>query len=112
MKFLRDFESLIKKINRLKNNTKNKNLRKAFLSADYNTFKNREYIFANDKISFVLKNNEEILFLMIGDGPERKRIIKKADTLKLNNMKFEQSPYNEMAELYSIAYASIACLKI
>tara|TARA_A100001037_G_C15007489_1_gene570072 strand:- start:702 stop:1067 length:366 start_codon:yes stop_codon:yes gene_type:complete len=26
-------------------------------------------------------------------------------------MKFEQSPYNEMAELYSIAYASIACLK-
>ena len=60
MKFLRTFESLIKKINRLKNNTKNKNLRKAFLSADYNTFKNREYIFANDKISFVLKNNEEI----------------------------------------------------
>ena len=59
----------------------------------------------------LLKNNEEILFLMIGDGPERKRIIKKADTLKLNNMKFEQSPYNEMAELYSIAYASIACLK-
>jgi len=59
----------------------------------------------------LLKNNEEILFLMIGDGPERKRIIEKAQTLKLKNIKFEQSPYEEMAELYSIAYASIACLK-
>ena len=59
----------------------------------------------------LLKNNEEILFLMIGDGPERKRIIKKAATLKLKNIKFKQSPYIEMPELYSIAYASIACLK-
>ena len=59
----------------------------------------------------LLKNNEEILFLMVGDGPERKRIIKKAKDLKLKNIKFKQSPYSEMAELYSIAYASIACLK-
>ena len=59
----------------------------------------------------LLKNNKEILFLMIGDGPERKRIIKKAKDLNLTNIKFEQSPYNEMDELYSITYASIACLK-
>jgi glycosyltransferase involved in cell wall biosynthesis len=59
----------------------------------------------------LLKNNEEILFLMIGDGPERKRIIKKAKDLNLRNIKFKQSPYSEMAELYSITYASIACLK-
>ncbi|MBK50659.1 MAG: glycosyltransferase WbuB, partial [Chloroflexi bacterium] len=31
--------------------------------------------------------------------------------LKLTNIKFKQSPYSEMGELYSIAYASIACLK-
>ena len=48
---------------------------------------------------------------MIGDGPERKRIIKKAKDLNLRNIKFKQSPYSEMAELYSITYASIACLK-
>ena len=59
----------------------------------------------------LLKNNEEILFLMIGDGPERKRIIQKAKDLNLRNIKFAQSPYSEMAELYSITYASIACLK-
>lgn len=59
----------------------------------------------------ILKKNEEILFLMIGDGPERTRIIKKAEALKLKNIKFKQSPYSEMAELYSIAHASIACLK-
>ena len=60
MKFFRIVESLLKKINRLKNNTKNKKLKRAFLSAEYNTLTNRELIFSNDKISYVLKNNEEI----------------------------------------------------
>ena len=60
MKFFRIIESLLKKINRLKNNTKNKKLKRAFLSAEYNTLINRELIFSNDKISYVLKNNEEI----------------------------------------------------
>lgn len=89
MKFLRTFESLIKKINRLKNNTKNKNLRKAFLSADYNTFKNQEYIFANDKISFVLKNNEEISKrIFIDQEFDYKVIIKALRYLKKKKRKY------------------------
>ena len=48
---------------------------------------------------------------MVGEGPERIRIIQMAESKKLNNVKFEQSPYSEMAELYSIAYASIASLR-
>ena len=78
MKFLRTVESLLKKINRLKNNTKNKNLKKAFLSADYNTLINQEYIFSNDKISYVLKNNEEISKRIFIDGEFDYKIIKKA----------------------------------
>ena len=78
MKFLRVFESLLKKINRLKNNTKNKNLKKAFLSADYNTLIKQEYIFSNDKISYVLKNNEEISKRIFIDGEFDYKIIKKA----------------------------------
>ena len=38
----------------------------------------------------LLKNNQEILFLMVGDGPERKRIIKKAKDLKLTNTKLSK----------------------
>ena len=78
MKFLRVFESLLKKINRLKNNTKNKNLKKAFQSADYNTLIKQEYIFSNDKISYVLKNNEEISKRIFIDGEFDYKIIKKA----------------------------------
>ena len=78
MKFLRTIESLFKKINRLKNNTKNKNLRKAFLSSDYNTLRNREYIFANDKINFVLKNNEELSKRIFIDGEFDYKVLSKA----------------------------------
>lgn len=78
MKFFRVFESFLKKINRLKNNTKNKNLKRAFLSADYNTLINQEYIFSNDKISYVLKNNEEISKRIFIDGEFDYKIIKKA----------------------------------
>ena len=78
MKFLRAVESLLKKINKLKHNTKNKNLKKAFLSADYNTLNNQEYIFSNDKISFVLKNNEEISKRIFINGEFDYQILKKA----------------------------------
>lgn len=78
MKFLRTVESLLKKINRFKNNTKNKNLKKAFLSADYNTLTNQEFIFANDKISYVLKNNEEISKRIFIDREFDYKVIKKA----------------------------------
>ena len=59
----------------------------------------------------ILKDNKDIVFLMIGSGPERKRIIKIAEQKHLDNMLFEQSPYSERADLYSIAYVSLASLK-
>ena len=68
MKFYRIFESLIKKIYRLKNNTKNKFLKKAFLSAEYNMNTNKEYIFANEETTYLLKNNEEISKRIFIDG--------------------------------------------
>jgi FkbM family methyltransferase len=68
MKFYRIYESLIKKIYRLKNNTKNKFLKKAFLSAEYNMNTNKEYIFANEEATYLLKNNEEISKRIFIDG--------------------------------------------
>jgi glycosyltransferase involved in cell wall biosynthesis len=58
-----------------------------------------------------LGDRNDIAFLMIGDGPERKRIIQMAADLKLDNVVFGQSPYNEMDRLYSIAYASVVTLR-
>jgi len=59
----------------------------------------------------LLRGREDIAFLMVGDGPERGRIKQMAADLKLTNVVFGDSPYDEMADLYSIAYASIATLR-
>ena len=59
----------------------------------------------------LLQGQEKIAFLMIGNGPERQRIRKLAEELKLANVIFGQSPYEEMDNLYSISYASIATLR-
>lgn len=59
----------------------------------------------------LLRDNKNIVFLMIGDGPERGRLIELAERRKLSNIIFDQSPYEEMDRLYSITYASIATLR-
>lgn len=59
----------------------------------------------------ILQDQKDITFLMVGEGPERPRIIQLAEQLKLPNVVFGQSPYEEMDRLYSISYASIATLR-
>ena len=59
----------------------------------------------------LLLDQQDIVFLMIGDGPERQRLKQKAADLKLTNIIFGESPYEEMDQLYSIGYASIATLR-
>ncbi|MBA3614246.1 MAG: glycosyltransferase family 4 protein [Nitrospirales bacterium] len=59
----------------------------------------------------LLHDHKDLVFLMIGNGPERSRIIQLAKDLKLTNVVFGQSPYEEMDRLYSISYASIATLR-
>jgi len=58
-----------------------------------------------------LLSDPSISVLMVGDGPERARLRKLVLEKGLNNVVFGQSPYEEMDELYSIAYASIATLR-
>ena len=59
----------------------------------------------------LLQDHKDLAFLMIGNGPERSRIIQLAEELRLSNVVFGQSPYEEMDRLYSISYASIATLR-
>jgi glycosyltransferase involved in cell wall biosynthesis len=58
-----------------------------------------------------LLSDPEISVLMVGDGPERARLRQLTIEKGLNNVVFGDSPYEEMDELYSIAYASIATLR-
>lgn len=59
-----------------------------------------------------LQGCKDIAFLLIGDGPERSRLKQMAIDRRLPNVIFGQSPYSEMPRLYSIAYASIATLRL
>ena len=59
----------------------------------------------------LLRDQPDIAFLMIGDGPERSRLKRLAAEQGLNNVIFGRSPYEEMDKLYSITYASIATLR-
>jgi glycosyltransferase involved in cell wall biosynthesis len=59
----------------------------------------------------LLRAHSDIVFLMIGSGPERARLKQLSVNRGLANIIFEQSPYEEMPQLYSIAYASVATLR-
>ena len=61
--------------------------------------------------SSLLRDNKDIAFLMIGDGPERSRLMQMAADRHLSNIVFGVSPYDEMNRLYSIVYASVAMLR-
>jgi glycosyltransferase involved in cell wall biosynthesis len=59
----------------------------------------------------LLRARSDIVFLMIGSGPERARLKQLSVNHGLTNIIFAQSPYEEMPQLYSIAYASVATLR-
>jgi glycosyltransferase involved in cell wall biosynthesis len=59
----------------------------------------------------LLKDENGIRYVMIGDGPERARIQQLAMSKKLKNITFAQIPYRGTNDLYSVAYASIATLR-
>jgi glycosyltransferase involved in cell wall biosynthesis len=56
----------------------------------------------------LLKGRKDLVFVMIGNGPERSRMIKTAENLELPNVIFDELPYEKLADIYSITYAAIA----
>lgn len=59
----------------------------------------------------LLRDRDDVVVLMIGDGPERGRLMEVAKARGLRNVVFGQSPYEEMDSLYSIAYSSLVTLR-
>jgi colanic acid biosynthesis glycosyl transferase WcaI len=58
-----------------------------------------------------LKNRPDIVFLMVGKGPERQRLIDRAESEGVANVLFRDSPFEEGALLMSITYASLVVLR-
>src|SRR5262249_4083032 len=59
----------------------------------------------------LLRDHSDIRFLLVGEGPERGRLRSMCADRKLENVVFGNSPYEEMDQLYSIAFASVATLR-
>jgi colanic acid biosynthesis glycosyl transferase WcaI len=59
----------------------------------------------------LLRERHDVVFIMVGDGPERPRLKDICAARRIDNVIFATSPYEEMDQLYSIAYASIATLR-
>ena len=55
-----------------------------------------------------LESSTDIVFIMVGNGPERKRIVRTAAQHGLTNIIFDELPYEKLADIYSVTYAAIA----
>jgi glycosyltransferase involved in cell wall biosynthesis len=58
-----------------------------------------------------LRQRKDIVFLLVGDGPERANLIEKAKREQLDNVVFGTSPFEEMRELMSLTHASLVVLR-
>lgn len=59
-----------------------------------------------------LRDSPHILFLLVGDGAERQRLVRMRDELKLTNvMMLDQQPKSRMRELWALSGVSLVLLK-
>jgi glycosyltransferase involved in cell wall biosynthesis len=58
-----------------------------------------------------LKHRSDIVFLMVGKGPERQRLIDRAKSEGIANVLFKDSPFEEGSFLMSISYGFVVVLR-
>ncbi|MDR4459377.1 MAG: glycosyltransferase family 4 protein [Nitrospirales bacterium] len=59
-----------------------------------------------------LRESKDIVFLLVGDGAERRRILAMRDEMQLSNVvMFDQQPKEKMPELWSLSTVSLVLLK-
>ena len=58
-----------------------------------------------------LKHRSDIVFLMVGKGPERQRLIDRAKSEGIANVLFKDSPFEEASFLMSISYGFVVVLR-
>ena len=58
-----------------------------------------------------LMHRSDIVFLMVGRGPERQRLIDRAKSEGITNVLFKDSPFEEVSLLMSISYGFLVVLR-
>jgi glycosyltransferase involved in cell wall biosynthesis len=58
-----------------------------------------------------LSHRSDVVFLMVGKGPERQRLINRAKSESISNVVFKDSPFEEGALLMSISYGFLVVLR-
>jgi glycosyltransferase involved in cell wall biosynthesis len=58
-----------------------------------------------------LKHRSDIVFLMVGKGPERQRLIDRANSEGIANVLFKDSPFEEVSLLMSVSYGFLVVLR-
>lgn len=58
--------------------------------------------------AFLLREQEDILFLLVGDGPQKKRLVNKANALNLKNLRF--LPFQPRGNYHITLKSSNVCL--
>jgi glycosyltransferase involved in cell wall biosynthesis len=59
----------------------------------------------------LLRHRSDIVFLMVGEGPVRADLMKRADAEGIANVLFRSSPFDEMPRLMSLTWASLVVLR-
>jgi colanic acid biosynthesis glycosyl transferase WcaI len=59
----------------------------------------------------LLKHRSDIVFLMVGKGPERQRLMGRARAEGIANILFQDSPFEEVSLLMSISYGFLVVLR-
>lgn len=59
----------------------------------------------------LLKARSDIVFLMVGKGPERQRLVDRAKSEDIGNVLFKDSPFEEGSLLMSISYGFVVVLR-
>ena len=59
----------------------------------------------------LLRHRNDIVFLMVGEGPVRAQLIDRAAAEGIDNVLFRSSPFDEMAGLMSVTWASLVVLR-
>jgi len=58
-----------------------------------------------------LRHRSDIVFLMVGKGPERQRLIDRAKSEDIVNVLFKDSPFEEVSLLMSVSYGFLVVLR-
>jgi glycosyltransferase involved in cell wall biosynthesis len=59
----------------------------------------------------LLSHRDDIVLLLVGEGPVRQKLKDMTKEYELNNVVFQNSPFKEMTQLMSISYASLVVMK-